>query len=116
MSDLRELLLATATMHDKLAEAMRREAAAMPSANGHSDPLTHALAIHPKMGFRQQEVLQEVIKAGDEGTDMGRVQRSLDGITGPNVHLTLKRLVEWGFVRKDEHHDPQLYYVGDAIK
>lgn len=116
MTDTRDLLLKAAALHEQLAASLRQDASALPSSSGEADPMSRALAIHPKMGDRQRQVLQLVIKAGEEGTDMGAVQRAIGDITGPNAHLTLKRLVEWGFVRKDEHARPQLYYVADSIK
>jgi hypothetical protein len=116
MSNTRELLLKAAAVHEQIAASLRQDASAIRSPNGDVDPMSRALAIHPKMGDRQRQVLQLVIEAGEKGTDMGTVQRAIGDITGPNVHLTLKRLVELGFVRKEEHLRPQLYYVADPLK
>ena len=68
------------------------------------------------MGDRQRQILTLVIAAGEDGIDTGTIAREIGDITQPNVHLTLKALMNRGLVEKDPSRRPHLYYVSTALR
>lgn len=110
MSTTASLLLELATLHERLAASLRADASALAHDEGPVDPMARALERHPQMGPRQQQIMQMVIDAADEGIDTGVISRTIN-YTQPNVHLTLGGLIRYGLVRKDGSARPHKYYA-----
>ena len=74
-----------------------------------------AKQIHPELGPRQDEILEQLEIAGDDGPTAGIISRAI-GYPQPDVYLTLRVLVALGFVEKDESTNPQRYRLADPLR
>jgi hypothetical protein len=74
-----------------------------------------AKAIHPGLGPRQAEILEELEIAGADGTTTGVIFRKI-GYPQPDVYLTLRGLVTRGLAEKDESASPQRYRLAGALR
>jgi hypothetical protein len=70
--------------------------------------VARARVIHPLLGPRQAEVVEQLERAGRGGTNTGVISRAID-YEQPNVYLTLRGLITLGFVEKDESATPHRY-------
>ena len=78
------------------------------------DPMALARSAHPSIGQRQEQILQEIIKAHPEGVSAGEISRALQ-YDQANTYLTADALVKHGLARKDTSVHPQRYHLGRRL-
>jgi len=121
MDALTELAIDIAEMHEALAARLRRftkdlkgEMARNSDVQFADRVMAAARRLHASVGPRQLEALQFIAGSHPAGVGTGNLMRRMQ-IDQPNVYLTLKSLVERGFLRKDESGSPHLYYLSDTL-
>ena len=112
-----EVLDALAGALDAASASLRQRLAllAAPPQRPPRDAVSKARAIHGGLGPRQGQILNELEKAGEAGTNTGVISRAI-GYSQPNVHLTLAGLMRLGFVEKDSSAKPQLYSLAPKLR
>lgn len=80
-----------------------------------SSAVLRAKEIHPELGPRQAEIVEQLEIAGDEGTTTGVISRKID-YAQPNVYLTLRGLTTLGLVEKDEVTSPHRYRLASSLR
>jgi DNA-binding MarR family transcriptional regulator len=81
----------------------------------YANAVMRAKEIHPALGPRQAEILEELEIAGADGTTTGVIFRKI-GYPQPDVYLTLRGLVTRGLAEKDESASPQRYRLASALR
>ncbi|MCU1600547.1 MAG: hypothetical protein JWO22_1256 [Frankiales bacterium] len=116
MNDLAENAEEAARIYRRIAEEFSEvaRAAGAASAMPIDSPVARAVRAHPSLGPRQRELVEHVAAAGGGGTDTGKLARAT-GMSQPNVHLTLKHMIDRDLIRKDDSVRPQRYFLGTAI-
>lgn len=80
-----------------------------------SSAVLRAREIHPELGPRQAEILEQLEIAGDDGTTTGVIFRNI-GYAQPNVYLTLRGLITLGLAEKDALTSPHRYRLAGALR
>ena len=120
MSD-REILQAIADALDAATSVLRQHIALMepPAASDATSATRSAVerarAMHPQLGPRQAEVIEELAKAGINGTGTGAIASAID-YNQTDVYLTLKSLLVLGFAEKDASKTPHIYQLGEQLR
>src|SRR5205823_5008630 len=104
---------ASVVLRERLA-ILNRASSSQSSAASSLSAVERAQAIHPQLGPRQAQVLQQVEDAGASGATAGAISRAI-GYDEPNVHLTLQGLANRGFVEKDESARPHRYRLAPRL-
>src|SRR5437773_7546692 len=99
------VLEALAEALDTASVVLKRRAALLTGevgdAHASAGAVARARVIHPLLGPRQAEVIEQLEQAGRAGTNTGVISRAIK-YDQPNVYLTLRGLTTLGFVEKDE--------------
>ena len=80
-----------------------------------SSAVARAKEIHPELGPRQAEIIEQLEIAGVDGTTTGVIFRNI-GYAQPNVYLTLRGLITLGLVEKDALASPHRYRLASALR
>jgi DNA-binding transcriptional ArsR family regulator len=88
---------------------------ALRSRTARASAVERARLMHPTLGKRQAQIIEELTAAEPEGTDTGQISRSLQ-YDQPNVYLTLAALRRHGLVEKDESQHPHRYRLAEGLR
>jgi DNA-binding MarR family transcriptional regulator len=115
----REILDALADALEAAVQTLRERSALLRSTD--TDPRSppsataRARAVHPQLGPRQAQVIDELAKAGKEGVRTGAIVHAI-GYDQPDVYLTLKGLQTLGFAEKNASARPHIYRLGPKLR
>jgi hypothetical protein len=121
MMALTELANDLAEMHETLANRLRLftkdlegELSRRIEVHFADRVVSAARRLHVSVGPRQLEALRLIAASHPAGLGTGNLMKRMQ-IDQPNVYLTLKSLVERGFLRKDGSKSPHQYFLSDKL-
>jgi DNA-binding MarR family transcriptional regulator len=121
MNALTELAIDLAQMHEALANRLRLftkdlegELSRRAEVQFADRVVSAARRLHASVGPRQLEALRLIAVSHPAGIGTGNLMKRMQ-IDQPNVYLTLKSLVERGFLRKEGSSSPHLYFLSDKL-
>lgn len=108
------LAAASAVLRQHAAKLSPAAGDAPADSNSPRAVVERARIMHAALGVRQAQVIELLAEVYPGSTDTGKLSRQMD-YDQPNVHLTLRGLINQGLVEKDPTLRPHQYKLATAL-